>query len=79
MVHNNALEVLSPKNSEQYEIGIKQQIRNFLVTAAIFDLKQDNQYSKVNAEGTFDFVSQGKQHNQGIELGLTGALTINSM
>lgn len=72
---NNALEVLSPKNSEQYEIGIKQQIRNFLVTAAIFDLKQDNQYSKVNADGTFDFVEQGEQHNQGIELGLTGALT----
>lgn len=72
---NNALEVLSPKNSEQYEIGIKQQIRNFLVTAAIFDLKQDNQYSKMNADGTFDFVEQGEQHNQGIELGLTGALT----
>lgn len=72
---NNALEVLSPKNSEQYEVGVKQQIRNFLVTAAIFDLKQDNQYSKVNADGTFDFVSQGEQHNQGIELGLTGALT----
>lgn len=72
---NNALEVLSPKNSEQYELGVKQQIRNFLLTAAIFDLKQDNQYSKVNAEGTFDFVSQGEQHNKGIELGLTGALT----
>ncbi|MEN8405834.1 TonB-dependent siderophore receptor [Acinetobacter seifertii] len=72
---NNALEVLSPKNSEQYELGVKQQIRNFLVTAAIFDLKQDNQYSKVNADGTFDFVEQGEQHNQGIELGLTGALT----
>ncbi len=72
---NNALEVLSPKNSEQYEIGVKQQIRNFFVTAAIFDLKQDNQYSKVNADGTFDFVEQGEQHNQGIELGLTGALT----
>ncbi|MCU4562070.1 TonB-dependent siderophore receptor [Acinetobacter sp. WU_MDCI_Abxc222] len=72
---NNALEVLSPKKSEQYEVGIKQQIRNFLLTAAVFDLKQDNQYSKLNAEGTFDFVSQGEQHNQGIELGLTGALT----
>lgn len=72
---NNALEVLSPKNSEQYELGVKQQIRNFLVTAAIFDLKQDNQYSKVNADGTFDFIEQGEQHNQGIELGLTGALT----
>ncbi len=72
---NNALEVLSPKNSEQYEVGVKQQIRNFLVTAAVFDLKQDNQYSKVNADGTFDFIEQGEQHNQGIELGLTGALT----
>ncbi|MDH2477458.1 TonB-dependent siderophore receptor [Acinetobacter baumannii] len=72
---NNTLEVLSPKNSEQYEVGVKQQIRNFLVTAAIFDLKQDNQYSKVNADRTFDFVEQGEQHNQGIELGLTGALT----
>lgn len=72
---NNALEVLSPRNSEQYEFGVKQQIRNFLVTAAIFDLKQDNQYSKVNADGTFDFIEQGEQHNQGVELGLTGALT----
>lgn len=72
---NNALEVLSPKNSEQYEFGVKQQIRNFLLTAAIFDLKQDNQYSQVNVDGTFDFVEQGEQHNQGIELGLTGALT----
>jgi len=71
----NAYQVLSPRNSEQYEIGVKQQIRNFLVTAAIFDLKQDNQYSKVNADGTFDFIEQGEQHNQGIELGLTGALT----
>lgn len=72
---NNALEVLAPRNSEQYELGVKQQIRNFLVTAAIFDLKQDNQYSQVNADGTFDFIEQGEQHNQGIELGLTGALT----
>ncbi|MDC4311049.1 TonB-dependent siderophore receptor [Acinetobacter baumannii] len=68
-------QILSPRNSEQYELGVKQQIRNFLLTTAIFDLKQDNQYSKVNADGTFDFIEQGEQHNQGIELGLTGALT----
>ncbi|KAA5610066.1 TonB-dependent receptor, partial [Pseudomonas aeruginosa] len=72
---NNALEVISPKNSEQYEVGIKQQIRNFLVTAAIFDLKQDNQYTTANSAGELEFISQGEQHNQGIELGLTGALT----
>lgn len=67
--------VLSPRNSEQFELGVKQQVQNFLLTAAVFDLKQDNQYSKVNADGSFDFVEQGEQHNQGIELGLTGALT----
>lgn len=75
VMYGTGPQILSPRNSEQYEIGVKQQIRNFLLTAAIFDLKQDNQYSKVNAEGTFDFVSQGEQHNQGIELGLTSALT----
>ncbi len=75
VMYGTGPQILSPRNSKQYEIGIKQQIRNFLVTAAIFDLKQDNQYSKVNADGTFDFVEQGEQHNQGIELGLTGALT----
>lgn len=75
VMYGTGPQILSPRNSEQYEIGVKQQIRNFLLTAAIFDLKQDNQYSKVNADGTFDFVSQGEQHNQGIELGLTGALT----
>ncbi|WP_301429564.1 TonB-dependent siderophore receptor [Acinetobacter baumannii] len=71
----NAYQVLSPRNSEQYELGVKQQIRNFLVTAAIFDLKQDNQYTITNSEGKLEFVEQGEQHNQGIELGLTGALT----
>lgn len=71
----NAYQVLSPRNSEQYELGVKQQIRNFLVTAAIFDLKQDNQYTTANSEGKLEFVEQGEQHNQGIELSLTGALT----
>ncbi len=75
VMYGTGPQILSPRNSEQYEIGVKQQIRNFLLTAAIFDLKQDNQYSQVNADGTFDFVEQGEQHNQGIELGLTGALT----
>ncbi len=71
----NAYQVLSPRNSEQYELGVKQQIRNFLLTAAIFDLKQDNQYTTTNSEGKLEFIEQGEQHNQGIELGLTGALT----
>ncbi len=71
----NAYQVLAPRNSEQFELGVKQQVRNFLLTAAIFDLKQDNQYTTTNSEGKLEFIEQGEQHNQGIELGLTGALT----
>jgi len=71
----NAYQVLAPRNSEQFELGVKQQVQNFLLTAAIFDLKQDNQYTTTNSEGKLEFVEQGEQHNQGIELGLTGALT----
>lgn len=75
VIYGTGPQILSPRNSEQFEVGVKQQVQNFLLMAAIFDLKQDNQYSKVNADGSFDFVEQGEQHNQGIELGLTGALT----
>lgn len=75
VMYGTGPQILSPRNSEQYELGVKQQIRNFLLTAAIFDLKQDNQYTTTNSEGKLEFVEQGEQHNQGIELGLTGALT----
>lgn len=75
VIYGTGPQILSPRNSEQFELGVKQQVQNFLLTATVFDLKQDNQYSKVNADGSFDFVEQGEQHNQGIELGLTGALT----
>ncbi|KAA8733934.1 TonB-dependent siderophore receptor [Acinetobacter qingfengensis] len=71
----NADEVLAPVNSRQYELGLKQQVGNYLLTAAIFDLKQDNQYTRVNTDGSLQFVAEGKQHNQGIELGTQGQLT----
>ncbi|WP_326518589.1 TonB-dependent siderophore receptor [Acinetobacter sp. CAAS 2-6] len=70
----NATETLTPIYSEQYEIGLKQQIKQFLFTAAIFDLRQDNQYTKP-ISGLRYFVEEGEQHNLGLELGLNGALT----
>ncbi|MGR2825007.1 TonB-dependent siderophore receptor [Acinetobacter sp. 1124_18A] len=75
VMYGTGPQILSPRNSEQYEIGVKQQIQDFLLTAAIFDLKQDNQYTTTNSAGELEFIEQGEQHNQGIELGLTGALT----
>lgn len=78
----NAFEVLAPMNSRQYEIGVKQQINDYLITAAVFDIKQDNQSLRYNADDSLSFVAQGKQQNYGLELGLQGkvtdALKINS-
>ncbi|MQW92002.1 TonB-dependent siderophore receptor [Acinetobacter sp. dk771] len=65
---------LAPIDSVQYEIGLKQQVNQFLLTAALFDLRQDNQYTKP-IDGKFYFIEEGKQHNIGLELGLNGALT----
>jgi len=70
----NADDILVPIHSEQYEIGVKQQIHNFLLTAAFFKLRQDNQYTKP-IEDKYWFVAEGEQDSQGLEFGLNGALT----
>ncbi|MHA3053198.1 TonB-dependent siderophore receptor [Acinetobacter sp. ANC 4640] len=70
---NNAYATLAPVHSTQYELGIKQLWKALLFTAAVFDLKQDNQYT--NTAG--DYVTDGQQHNVGLELGLQGRLNQN--
>jgi iron complex outermembrane receptor protein len=70
---NNPLTILAPKHSTQSEWGFKQQWQDLLFTAALFDLKQDNQYTNTSN----DFVKDGEQHNLGLELGLQGHLVQN--
>lgn len=70
---NNAFETLAPIYSTQYEIGFKQQWQSLLLSAALFDLKQDHQYTNT----ALDFVNQGEQHNIGLELGLQGNVSPN--
>ena len=70
---NNAFSTLAPLHSTQYELGLKQQWQAMLFTAAVFDLKQDNQY--VNSDNYYLF--EGEQHNLGLELGLQGRLAQN--
>lgn len=70
---NNAFATLSPVYSSQYELGIKQQWQALLFSAALFDLKQDNQYTNAN----YDYVADGEQHNLGLELGVQGRLSQN--
>ncbi|MCY6411072.1 TonB-dependent siderophore receptor [Acinetobacter sp. VNH17] len=67
---NNAFATLAPRHSSQYELGMKQQWQTLLFTAALFDLKQDNQYTN----SASDYVNDGEQHNLGLELGLQGRL-----
>ena len=72
----NSDAILAPIHSEQYELGYKQQISQFLFTAALFDLRQDNQYTALNpADSKYYFIQEGKQHSRGLELGLSGNLT----
>ena len=72
-IEGNAGVTLAPVHSTQYEVGIKQQWQALLFTAAIFDLKQDNQY--VNSDNYY--LTEGEKHNIGLELGLQGRLTPN--
>ncbi len=69
----NAFETLAPIKSTQYEVGIKHQLPSMLLTAAIFNLEQDHQYT--NADNYY--LTDGKQHNIGLELGLQGKITEN--
>ena len=70
---NNAYATLAPRHSTQYELGIKQQWQALLFTAALFDLTQDNQYT--NSDNYY--VTDGEQHNLGLELGLQGRVAEN--
>jgi iron complex outermembrane receptor protein len=72
---NNSGTVLAPVQSRQYELGLKHQIGGYLLGVALFDLQQDNQYARPDGAGSYDFIAEGKQHNQGIELSATGQLS----
>lgn len=72
-IEGNAYATLAPMHSTQYELGIKQQWQNLLLTAALFDLKQDNQYT--NSDNYY--VADGERHNFGLELGVQGRLSQN--
>ena len=69
----NAFETLAPRHSTQYELGLKQQWQELLFTAALFDLTQDHQYT--NSDNYY--VTDGEQHNLGLEFGLQGRVAQN--
>ncbi|MDN5651720.1 MAG: TonB-dependent receptor, partial [Lactococcus lactis] len=70
---DNAYVTLAPRRSTQYELGLKQQWQELLITAALFDLTQDHQYTNLDNY----YVTDGEQHNLGLELGLQGRVAEN--
>ncbi|MGE4472647.1 MAG: TonB-dependent siderophore receptor [Sulfuricurvum sp.] len=74
--YTNAGEVLDPTVSKQYEIGVKTDINDMLITAALFRLDKVNQYSD-NATPIPTYVQDGRQIHQGLELTATGKATDN--
>lgn len=65
-------EVLPPYISEQYEVGTKLQVGGALLTFAAFDITKA--YAYLDPDSRI-YKSAGLQHNQGIEIGLSGKVT----
>ncbi|KNH28937.1 TonB-dependent receptor [Pseudomonas syringae] len=68
----NAYEILAPTVSRQIEVGIKYDWQRISLAAALFQIRQDYQYSRPNDDGTFTFTQQGEQKNTGLELSANG-------
>lgn len=64
----NAYEVMAPLVSEQYEIGVKATVGETLLTLALFNIDKPNAYTN----GAGYYVQDGRQENNGLELGITG-------
>jgi len=72
---SNASEILAPTLSHQLELGAKHDWQGVSFTAAVFQLRQANQYTRPNGDGSFTYVQAGQQKNTGLELGASGQAT----
>lgn len=69
-VYANAGEVLKPLRSEQHEVGVKAEIQQLMLTAALFQIDKPNEY----ANSANYYVQDGRQVHQGLELTIQGRL-----
>lgn len=72
----NPGEIFAPYRTTQYEVGAKWEIRRLTATLALYRTTQPNGYSIATPTATSPaattFVVDGRQRNQGIELGFNG-------
>ncbi|RZM36110.1 MAG: TonB-dependent siderophore receptor [Sphingomonas sp.] len=75
----NPGEIFAPYRTTQYEVGAKWEIRRLTATLALYRTTQPNGYSIATPIPTrptaTTFVVDGRQRNQGIELGFNGEPT----
>lgn len=70
--YTNAGSILPPYVGEEYELGVKANVGEVLLTAAWFNIDKANQFARTNPDGTFTYVSDGREVHRGIELTATG-------
>lgn len=70
----NAGEVFDPLTSEQFEFGVKTNVGELAINAAVFRIEKGLQYY-INAPVAPEFVQDGLQVHEGIEFTVMGNLT----
>jgi iron complex outermembrane recepter protein len=71
----NAGEIFEPLISKQLEAGIKTSVADMLLTAALFNIDKPLEYYRILNEKDAEFVQDGRQVHQGLELTATGKIT----
>lgn len=74
----NSGQFLEPSVSTQYEVGVKANVGQSLVSLALFKIDQANSYYRFNnSDNNYTFTNDGRQINKGIELTTSGKITSN--
>ena len=72
---SNSGQMLAPTVSRQIEAGVKYDWQRLSLAAALFQMRQANQYARPDDAGVFTYVQQGEQKNTGLELSANGWAT----
>lgn len=73
----NANEVMKPLESTQVEVGVKVDIGNMLLTAAVYEIDKGLEYYNIINDTEARYVQDGRQVHRGLEFTATGKLTDN--
>jgi iron complex outermembrane receptor protein len=70
--YSNSGEIFAPYKTTQYEVGVKADLKKFIVTFDVFQISQPSTVTDVN---TNTMSLDGTQRNRGLELNIAGEIT----